>query len=145
MCFCVYVRFSVSSLDYAILNEKWDRMNVKSINLSSFMFLYRPCGVTVRVPGYRSRGPRFDYRRYQIFWKVVGLERGPLSLMSTIEELLGRKSGGFSLDNREYDRVGPSALTTRHIYPQKLVLTSPTSGGCSVGIARTWTNAMEFF
>jgi hypothetical protein len=29
--------------------------------------------------------------RYQIFWEVVGLEWGPLSLVSTIEELLERK------------------------------------------------------
>jgi hypothetical protein len=29
----------------------------------------------------------FDFRRYQIFWEVVGLERGPLSLVSTTEEL----------------------------------------------------------
>jgi hypothetical protein len=35
---------------------------------------------------------RFDSRRYQIFWEVAGLERGPLSLVSTIEELLERKS-----------------------------------------------------
>jgi hypothetical protein len=34
----------------------------------------------------------FDSRRYQNFWEVAGLERGPLSLVSTIEELLGRKS-----------------------------------------------------
>ena len=27
------------------------------------------------------RGPGFDPRRYQIFWVVVGLERGPLSLV----------------------------------------------------------------
>jgi hypothetical protein len=33
----------------------------------------------------------FDSLRYQIFWEVVGLERGPLSLVSTIEELLDRK------------------------------------------------------
>jgi hypothetical protein len=32
----------------------------------------------------------------------VGLERGPLSLVSTIEELLGRKSSGSGLENREY-------------------------------------------
>jgi hypothetical protein len=51
----------------------------------------------VRVPGYRSTGPGFDSRRYQIFWEVVGLERGPLSLVSTTEELLGRKSSGFGL------------------------------------------------
>jgi hypothetical protein len=33
----------------------------------------------------------FDSRRYQIFWVVVSLERGPLSLVSTIEKLLDRK------------------------------------------------------
>jgi hypothetical protein len=25
------------------------------------------CGLVVRVPGYRSRGPGFDSRHYQIF------------------------------------------------------------------------------
>jgi hypothetical protein len=34
----------------------------------------------------------FDSRCYQIFWEVVGLERSPLSLVSTTEELLGRES-----------------------------------------------------
>jgi hypothetical protein len=29
----------------------------------------------------------FDFRHYQIFWEVVGLEWGPLSLVSTTEEL----------------------------------------------------------
>jgi hypothetical protein len=33
----------------------------------------------------------FDSRGYQIFWEVVGLERGPLSLVSAIEELFERK------------------------------------------------------
>jgi hypothetical protein len=42
----------------------------------------------VRVSGYRSRGPEFDSRLYQIFREVGGLERGPLSLVRTIEELL---------------------------------------------------------
>jgi hypothetical protein len=35
--------------------------------------------------------PGFDFRRYQIFSEIVGLERGPLSLVSTTEELLERK------------------------------------------------------
>jgi hypothetical protein len=30
----------------------------------------------------------FDSRRYQIFWKVMGLERGPLSLVSKTEGYL---------------------------------------------------------
>jgi hypothetical protein len=44
----------------------------------------------------------------QIFWEQVGLERGPLSLVSTIEELLGRKSSGSGLENLEYGRRDPS-------------------------------------
>jgi hypothetical protein len=60
----------------------------------------RLCGLVGRVPGYRSRGPRFDSRRYQILWEVVGLEWGPLSLVRIIEELLEWKSNGSSLENR---------------------------------------------
>ena len=48
----------------------------------------RLCGLVVRVSGYRYRGLGFDSRRYQIFWVVVGLERGPLSLVRSIDELL---------------------------------------------------------
>jgi hypothetical protein len=43
----------------------------------------------------------------------VGLDRGPLSLVSTIEELLGRKRSGPGLENRDYGRRGYAALTTR--------------------------------
>jgi hypothetical protein len=53
----------------------------------------------------------------------VGLERGPLSLVTTTEELLGRKSSGFGLETREYvvrirhaDHVAPSN-------PKKFALT----------------------
>jgi hypothetical protein len=48
----------------------------------------------------------FDSRRYQIYW-LVGLERGPLSLVSTIEEPLGRKSSGSGIEIREYGRKDP--------------------------------------
>jgi hypothetical protein len=34
----------------------------------------------------------FGSRHYQIFFEVVGLEHGPLRLVSTIEKLLGRIS-----------------------------------------------------
>jgi hypothetical protein len=40
-------------------------------------------------PWLQIRRPGFDFRYYQK--KVVGLERGPLSLVNTIEELLDRK------------------------------------------------------
>jgi hypothetical protein len=44
----------------------------------------------------------------------VGLERGPLSLVGTTEEVLGRKSSGSSLESREYGSRGSAALTARH-------------------------------
>jgi hypothetical protein len=99
----------------------------------------------VRVPGYRSRVSGFDPRRYQIFWEVVGLERGPLSLVSTIEELLGRNNSASGLENREYGRGDPSRWPRNTLYPQKLALTLPTNGGRSVGIVRLRTKATEFF
>jgi hypothetical protein len=74
----------------------------------------------------------------------VGLERGPLSLVSTIEELLGRKSSGSGLEILEYGRRGPSRWPRCTLYPQKFALTSPTSGGSSVGIVHSRTQATEF-
>jgi hypothetical protein len=41
----------------------------------------------------------------------VGLERGPLSLVSTIEDLLERKSSGSGLGNRARGHRGSAALT----------------------------------
>jgi hypothetical protein len=62
------------------------------------------------------------------FWEVVGLERGPLSLVSTIEELLGRKNSGSGLESREYGRRDPLSAKV---------------GTNSVGIVRSRTQAME--
>jgi hypothetical protein len=52
--------------------------------------LDRLCGLVVRLPGRRPRGPGFDFRRYQIFYVAVGLELGPLSFVRINEELLER-------------------------------------------------------
>jgi hypothetical protein len=85
-----------------------------------------------------------DSRRYHIFWEVVGLERGPLSLVSTTEELLERKSSGSGLEIREYGSRVPSRRPRGTLYPQNLALTSPRGGGRSVGIVRLRTHATEF-
>jgi hypothetical protein len=51
----------------------------------------RLCGIVVRVPGYRSRGP------------------GSISCVTRFfEELLGRKSSGSGLESREYGHGNPS-------------------------------------
>jgi hypothetical protein len=76
--------------------------------------------------------------------KVVGPERGPLSLVSTTEELLDRKvvAPVYKTENtavgiRHADHVATSIS-------KKLVMTSPTSGGRSVCIVRSRTQTMEF-
>jgi hypothetical protein len=51
----------------------------------------RLCGLVVRVLGYRSGGPGSITGTTRKKKRVVGLERGPLCLVSTTEELLDRK------------------------------------------------------
>jgi hypothetical protein len=77
---------------------------------------------------------------FQIFWEVVGLERGPLSLT---EELLGRKSSGSGLEHQRYGCRDLSGWPRITLYLQKLALTSLTNGGHSAGKARSRTKAME--
>jgi hypothetical protein len=75
----------------------------------------------------------------------VGLERGPLSLVRSVEEKKKKKVAVPGLENRDLTAVGTHC--TDHVtplYPQKLALTSPTSGGRSVGIVRSPAKAMEF-
>jgi hypothetical protein len=76
--------------------------------------------------------------------KVVGLERGPLSLVITTEELFDRKVAApvYKTENtvvgiHHADHVAPSIR-------KMLAITSPTSGGRSVGIVRLRTQTMEF-
>jgi hypothetical protein len=88
------------------------------------------------VPGSIPGATRFCW--------VVALERGPLSIVSTIEQLLGRKSSGYGLESREYCRRDPSRWPRDTVYPQTLALTSLTSGGRLAGIGRSQTQATEF-
>jgi hypothetical protein len=86
----------------------------------------RLCDLVVRFLGYRS-GDSGSIPGTTENKKVVGLERGPLSLVRTTEELLDRK-------------VAPRGT----LCPQKLAITSPTSGGRSVAIVRSRTQTIKF-
>jgi hypothetical protein len=75
----------------------------------------------------------------------MGLERGPLSLVITTEELLERKVAApvYKTENttvgiRHADHAAPSIH-------KKLAITSLTTGGRSVGVVRTRTQTIEFF
>jgi hypothetical protein len=74
----------------------------------------------------------------------VSLERGPLSLVSTTEELLERKSSGSGLENRDYGRGDLSHWPRGILHQQTLALISLTSGDLSVGIVRSRTQATDF-
>jgi hypothetical protein len=80
----------------------------------------RLCGLVVRVPGYRSKISITGATRFS-------LGQGPHSSVSTIEQLLGRKSSGSGVEKQ---RLRPEGI--RHadyaapFYPQRLALTSPT-------------------
>jgi hypothetical protein len=106
VCACVHLyvhsrMFQVYKLHKTVYDYKvlWD--GNPNYNPRKFLVVKlqpdRLCVLVVRVPGYRSRGPGFDSRCYQIFWEIVDLEQGPLSLVSVIEELLGRNSNGPGL------------------------------------------------
>jgi hypothetical protein len=76
---------------------------------------------------------------------VVGLERGPLSLVRIIKELLERKVAAPVWKSEINGRGDPLRWPRDTLYPLKLALTSSTSGGPSVGIIRWRTKAPEFF
>jgi hypothetical protein len=80
------IKMDLTGIWYKILSQTYEQGN----SISCTIQCDRLCGLVVRVPGYRSRGPGFDSRRYEIFGEVVGLERGPLSLVRINEELLER-------------------------------------------------------
>jgi hypothetical protein len=88
-----------------------------------------------------------DSRRYLIFWEVVGSNGAHSASWVQLRSYLGekKKSSGSGLEIREYGRRDPSCWPRGTLYPQKLTLTSPTSGGRWNGIVRSRTRATEFF
>jgi hypothetical protein len=136
------IRSMTSWLQTGIIMHKCIKCALCSILLSRTNNLCwdRLCGLVVKVPACKSRGPGFDSRCYQIFWEVVRLERGPLSLVRITEELFKWNSGS-GLKKIKWMAVRICCDT---LYPLTFAVTSPTSGGCSVGIVRLRTKTTEF-
>jgi hypothetical protein len=132
-------------LGHIIMNT--DTKDVCYVLCSTYFFIFLYCpplwssGQSSWLQIQRSG---FDSRRYQISWKVVGLEWGPLSLVSTSEELLERNSSRSGLEIREHGRGDPLRWPRGTIFRQKLALTLATTGGRSFGIVRSLTQAIEF-
>jgi hypothetical protein len=72
------------------------------------------------VPGYSPGVLGFDSRRYQIFWELAGLERGPLSRVRINE--IDRKSSDSGLENKLTAVENRRADHAKPLYPQKLAL-----------------------
>jgi hypothetical protein len=86
----VYINLFVSMHRKIALTQDRKCSLLNGVNvLVWFVSIGRLCGLVVRVLGYRSGGPSSIPGTTRK--KVVGLERGPLSLVSATEELLDRK------------------------------------------------------
>jgi hypothetical protein len=96
-----------------------------------YIYIYRKCSTI--------------YKANLHYWMLVcySWERGRLIRVNKIEELLGRKRSGSGLEIREYGREDPLRWPRYTLDPQRLALTSPTSGCRSVGIVRLRTKAIE--
>jgi hypothetical protein len=84
----------------------------------------RLCGLVVRVLDYRSRGSSSIPDATRCVWNGV--------------------HSASWIQLRSYGRWDPSHWPRDKPYPQQLALTSPTSGGRSVGIFRSRTKATQF-
>jgi hypothetical protein len=89
------------------------------------------------------RRPGFDSRHYQEKSSESGT--GSTQPREYNWGATWKKSRGSCLENREYGCRDPSRWPRGTLYPQKLAITSPTSGGRSVGIVRSRTQTMKFF
>jgi hypothetical protein len=67
-------------------------------------------------------GPVFDSRPYQIFLQVGGLERCPLSLVITTEELLKKEVAAPVYKTEINGRGNPLRWLRNTLYPQQSAL-----------------------
>jgi hypothetical protein len=121
------------------LGSKPDRHSGKPATKLQVLFTWPPLWSSGHSSWLQVQRSEFDSRRYKIFGEVVGLERGPLSLVSATEELLQRKNISSGLENRDYGRKDPP-----HWRRDKKVGTNLATSAChSVGIVRSRTKATE--
>jgi hypothetical protein len=150
------LHLQISSKNYGCLcSSQYDQQCVKwgtERFIECFIEEDHLCDLVVRVLGYRSGGPgsisgttRFS----------GGGEREENSSGSRTGSTQPReynwgatwyKSSGSCLENREYGWRDLSRWSRGTLYPHKLAITSPTSGGRLVGIvrSRTWSLVLVF-
>jgi hypothetical protein len=105
-------------------------------------------GFSCTVVKHRSMRAYKVYFRFfalSIYYMVLAQHHrlcGPaVTVHATDPEVLGSIPG---LENRDYDRGDPLHWPRDTLYQQKLVLTTPTSGGRSVDIVRLRAEATEY-
>jgi hypothetical protein len=74
-----------------IFSKKTFYIGNKLINYLAYFMTVPPLWFSGQSSWLHIRRPGFDTRHYENKKEIVGLERGPLSLVSTTEELLDRK------------------------------------------------------
>jgi hypothetical protein len=121
---------------YAAFRIHTERPVLQKLKIA--IFFYISTASVVKLADFLATDPGVRVRLPVLpdFW-------GPLSLVSTIEELLGRKCSDSRVENRDFGRRDPSSWPRTPFYPQKLSLTSPARGGPSVGTVPSRTQATE--
>jgi hypothetical protein len=103
------------------------------------------CGLVVRSSWLQIQSSRVRFPALQEFLRSSGSGTVSTQPREYNWGATWKKRSGSCLENGDYGHRRSAALTTRHpAIRKKLALTSPTSGGRSVGVVRSQTQATEF-
>jgi hypothetical protein len=141
----LWTQRKITSLTPCILGSF--KQHIRATYSSQILLCGTGGSVVINTVCYKSEGRGFETRWGKLFFSPIYLifpAALSLSLVSTIEELLGRKISGSGLESREYGRRDPSRWPRGTLYQQKLALTVPTSAGRSVSLVRSRTKPTEF-